>query len=103
MVATPHEWYARRSHSGKECWPRSSGAARLSSGRVMLRRHIDPFAREGQRRLFIILVFATEFLGCPYQKLSWPPTCEVSGTPCPLRPGSHLGSRASFHRKLGFA
>ncbi len=42
-------------------------------------------------------------LTCPYQKLSWPPTGEVNGTPCPLRPGSNLGSRASFHRKLDFA
>jgi len=41
--------------------------------------------------------------GAPYQNLSWPPTSEVNGTPCPLRPGSNLGSRASFHRKLDFA
>ena len=53
---------------------------------------------------FILLqVFVGIPLVCPYQKLSWPPTSEVNGTPCPLRPGSNLGSRASFHRKLDFA
>jgi hypothetical protein len=41
-------------------------------------------------------------LACPYQKLNWQPASEVNGTSSLLRPGSNLGSRASFHRKLDF-
>ena len=41
--------------------------------------------------------------GVPTKNSVGRPLAKVNGTPCPLRPGSNLGSRASFHRKLDVA
>jgi hypothetical protein len=71
--------------NGRNCWSRVVCAqGRRATSRFRVKGHAscpsEVSARHPRRESW-----------CPYQNLSWSATSEVSGTPCPLRPGSNLG------------